>query len=222
MSAVRSPYLRSEVCSNVKFDHGMDHVFSERNKTRHLELRKELAAGYHGKENLHLEAGVDGMVATLAALIEPKADMLGSFQVGATWPEQARGGDRGNSANLTPYPNSMAGSDTTVTALRSTLLLIITSLVVYTKLQQELRTAHSNANALSPRRIISDSDSVSLTPLYLQACIRIQPPSFAMLQKQAAPRGDIPLDGRFIPGGTRVGLCVLGIVHSTAVFGDDA
>ena len=45
MSSVRSPYRRSEIYSNVKFDFDMDHVFSERDEGRHQELRRKLAAG---------------------------------------------------------------------------------------------------------------------------------------------------------------------------------
>jgi regulator of protease activity HflC (stomatin/prohibitin superfamily) len=48
MSSVRSPYGRSEIYSNVKFDYEMDHVFSERNEKRHLELRRKLASGVSG------------------------------------------------------------------------------------------------------------------------------------------------------------------------------
>ena len=45
MSSVRSPYRRSEIYSNVKFDFEVDHVFSERDENRHQSLRKKLSAG---------------------------------------------------------------------------------------------------------------------------------------------------------------------------------
>ena len=45
MSAVRSPYSKSETYSGTQFDPELNHVFSERDETRHLELRRKLTPG---------------------------------------------------------------------------------------------------------------------------------------------------------------------------------
>ncbi|KAM7188913.1 Cytochrome P450 [Rhypophila sp. PSN 637] len=328
MSSVRSPYGRSEIYSNVKFDFEMDHVFSERNEGRHQELRRKLAAGYSGKENTHLEAGIDGQIRVLLDLIDskylytesqrrtlefsrlaqfftldvitevafgqafgflsrdedingychvaeqalpifewlgvfgtlnrmirlpgirnltmprptdktgvgmmmgyakkvveerfdstkvPREDMLGSFE---------RHGLSKREAQTEATLQIMAGSDTTVTALRSTLLFIMTNPIIYAKVQQELDADYRNHpnDILTEQGVISDAATQRLT--YLRACIResirMLPPAFAMLQKQTPPEGDVLPDGRVIPGGTRVGTCVYGIVRSKAIYGEDA
>ncbi|KAH7213259.1 cytochrome P450 [Fusarium redolens] len=326
MSSVRSPYRRSEIYSNVKFDFEMDHVFSERDENRHQSLRRKLSAGYSGKENTHLEAGIDGQIRILVDLIDskylstqsskrtlefsrlaqfftldvitevafgqafgflsrdedingychvaeqalpvfewlgvfgtlnkmirlpgirnltmprptdktgvgmmmgyakkivserfdstkvPRDDMLGSFE---------RHGLSSREAETEATLQIMAGSDTTVTALRSTLLFIMTNPVIYAKVQKELEAAYQDQDILTAQGIICDAATQKLT--YLLACIResirMLPPAFAMLQKQTPPEGDLLPDGRFIPGGTRVGTCVYGIVRSKAIFGEDA
>lgn len=115
----------------------------------------------------------------------------------------------------------MAGSDTTVTALRATMFFIITHPKVYQRLQGELDSA--DCSGAFTNGVISDASTLKLT--YLQACIReslrVLPPAFPMLQKIVPPAGDI-LDGRFVPGGTRVGTCIWGIVRSRDIFGEDA
>ena len=115
----------------------------------------------------------------------------------------------------------MAGSDITITALRATTLFIITHLKVYESIQVELNSAVRDDDFDRP--VISDAQSLKLT--YLQACIReslrIMPPAFAMLPKEVPSVGDV-LDGQFVPGGTRIGTCVWGIVRSRRIFGEDA
>jgi hypothetical protein len=45
MSAVRSPYTRSDWYDGTSFNHKLDHVFSERNEARHNDLRAKLTSG---------------------------------------------------------------------------------------------------------------------------------------------------------------------------------
>ena len=117
----------------------------------------------------------------------------------------------------------MAGSDTTVTALRATLLFIITNPKVYHKVQDELDRNAAAHGSVDESVIVSDTQTGNL--VYLRACIResirVMPPAFAMLQKQVPLEGDT-IDGRFVPGGTRIGTCVYGIVRSKEIFGEDA
>ena len=49
MSAVRSPYSKSETYSGTQFDPELNHVFSERDEMRHGELRKKLGPGVSGR-----------------------------------------------------------------------------------------------------------------------------------------------------------------------------
>lgn len=47
------------------------------------------------------------------------------------------------------------------------------------------------------------------------------PPVWGTFQKVAPPEGDY-IDGKYIPGGTRVAICVYGILRSKKIFGQDA
>lgn len=45
MSAVRSPYTKSDFYSGTQFDLEVNHIFSETNESRHLDLRHKLSSG---------------------------------------------------------------------------------------------------------------------------------------------------------------------------------
>lgn len=45
ISAVRSPYTRSDWYNATAFSHSLNHVFCERNEERHVELRNKLVPG---------------------------------------------------------------------------------------------------------------------------------------------------------------------------------
>ncbi|KAJ4175219.1 hypothetical protein NW754_005639 [Fusarium falciforme] len=111
----------------------------------------------------------------------------------------------------------IAGSDTTATAIRSTMLHIITSPRVYHKLRTEIsKTTYSEP-------IIPDSIGRDLP--YLQAVIkeglRIFPPVAGLMSKEVPPQGDT-WKGQFIPGGTSVGYCAWGIFRREDIWGSDA
>ncbi|KAE9376647.1 cytochrome P450 [Stipitochalara longipes BDJ] len=69
MLAARSPYLRSDWYTGMKFDPSRDNITSERNEKRHTELRAKLALGYSGKEVPHLEAQIDENIANFIVLL---------------------------------------------------------------------------------------------------------------------------------------------------------
>lgn len=111
----------------------------------------------------------------------------------------------------------MAGTDTTATAIRATLLHLITNPRVYNKLRAEF-----DANPWDTP-VISDAHARTLP--YLQAVVkeglRIFPPVAALMTKVAPPQGDTFKDIH-IPGGTRIGYCGWGIMRDRDTFGDDA
>ena len=115
----------------------------------------------------------------------------------------------------------MAGSDTTVTALRATVLYITTNPLVYSRLKHELDTACTKSALTLP--VVQDAEARELP--YLLACIReslrLWPPSFGLMQKIVPPEGD-EIDGKFVPGGTRIGHCTWGVLRNKKVFGEDA
>ncbi|OCK80485.1 cytochrome P450 [Lepidopterella palustris CBS 459.81] len=119
----------------------------------------------------------------------------------------------------------LAGSDTSATTIRATMLYLISHPRVYRKLQAEIDAAVKGGKASSP--VIKASEAVELP--YLQAVIkegmRIWPAVTGLLTKVVPPEGDtVVIDGKqmYLPGGTNIGYCAWGIHHNKDVFGDDA
>ena len=114
--------------------------------------------------------------------------------------------------------NRVAGSDTTATSMRATLLSIISNPPVYARLQREIDDAIARGAISSP---ILQDEAVQLP--YLQACIkeglRRFPPITQLRERMAPPEGDT-YKGRHIPPGTFIGLNAWGLQLSP-VFGDD-
>ena len=112
---------------------------------------------------------------------------------------------------------SIAGSDTTATAIRATILHIITNPRVNERLLEEIRDASITTDVIS--------DAEARTMPYLQAVIkeglRIWPPVAGLQSKEAPPQGDT-WKGVFIPGGTRIGYCAWGIYRDEELWGKDA
>lgn len=96
-----------------------------------------------------------------------------------------------------------AGSDTTATAIRATMLHLITSPRVMRKLLAEIDAAVADGRISD---LITNNEARKLP--YLQACVkeglRIHPPFTGLLMKEVPPEGDT-IHGRFVPGGTKIG-----------------
>ncbi|KAI9763730.1 MAG: hypothetical protein M1840_009127 [Geoglossum simile] len=88
----------------------------------------------------------------------------------------------------------VAGAKTTATAIRTAFLYIITQPKAYATLQSETDDAIHENRISNPIR-----DSEAHVP----------------------PGGDVP-DGKFVPGGTSIGVYARGIQRSKSLFGDDA
>jgi len=119
----------------------------------------------------------------------------------------------------------LAGADTTATAIRATMLHVMTHPIVYEKLQAEIDQAVKNGRISTP--IIRETEAHELK--YLQAVIReglrVWPPVTGLLSKVVPESGDeVEIDGKnmFIPGGTKIGWCVWGITMNKEIFGEDA
>ncbi|KAL8708613.1 MAG: hypothetical protein Q9220_006549 [cf. Caloplaca sp. 1 TL-2023] len=323
MSAIRSPYTKSEWYSGTQFDRGMNHVFSERDEARHRDLRNRMSSGYSGNENPYLEESVDDRLEDFTNLVRAKytstervlkrvdfgriaqyltLDIITDMAFGEpagflsedgdqfeyleimsqalprfewvsclTWlnrllrnpiisrlvmpsPADKKGvghlmgiakemvarrfgsgrevkedmlgsyiahGLSQREAETEAVLNIMAGSDTTVTALRSIVLFIISNPTVYKKLQAELDTAANKY--LLTGHFVRDSEARDLP--YMQACIkeglRVFPPTVGLMQKTTPEEGD-SFNGMRIPGGTKIGYCAWGLHRSKEIFGEDA
>ncbi|KAJ2998449.1 hypothetical protein NUW58_g314 [Xylaria curta] len=146
----------------------------------------------------------------LSANEAQKRDMLGSFMKRGLTPDQAE---------MEISISLVAGSDTTATAIRATLLAIISTPTVYQRLVREITTAERAGRISSP---IRNTEAQSLP--YLQAVIceglRRFPPITQLREREAPPDGMELPDGRRIPGGTFVGLNAWG-TQLHPIFGDD-
>ncbi|KAE9975775.1 hypothetical protein BLS_002409 [Venturia inaequalis] len=136
-----------------------------------------------------------------------KNDMLGSFI--------SHGLDR-EQCEQEAVLQVVAGTDTTVTSLRTITMYIITHPQVYRKLQDEI----DKAQLTFP--ILTDKEAKNLP--YLQACIaeglRIFPPVTGLFCKRVPPEGDT-IHGKFIPGGTEIAYGAWNFYKDAAIFGND-
>jgi hypothetical protein len=111
---------------------------------------------------------------------------------------------------------SLAGSDTTASAIRATMLHLVTNPPVLSKLLAEL----AGASISDP---IKDVEARNLP--YLQAVIkeglRIHPPVTGLMSKDV-PMGGDTINGYFVPAGTKIGYCAYGLFWDTNLWGDDA
>jgi cytochrome P450 len=98
---------------------------------------------------------------------------------------------------------SVAGSDTTATAIRVFLFHVLSNASVHGKLQAEIDQGIRSGLISNP---IKQSEAKKMP--FLQACIqetfRICPPAVGMAAKIVPPKGD-NIHGYFVPGGTWIG-----------------
>lgn len=114
----------------------------------------------------------------------------------------------------------IAGADTSASAIKTTVQLIVSRPKVYATFKGEIDAAAREGRISSP---VTHEEATKLP--YLQAVIweslRICPPFLGLIMKEVGPDGDT-VDGKFIPAGTRVGHNTWPVAHDKAVFGDDA
>ena len=103
--------------------------------------------------------------------------------------------------------------------IRSTMLYLAASPLIYLRLQSEIDTAISSGRASTP---IAYNEAKALT--YLQAVIyegiRIHPPNFSLTSKRVPSEGDT-LHGQFVPGGTEIAQNSWSLLRNEGIFGKD-
>jgi cytochrome P450 len=139
-----------------------------------------------------------------------KRDMLGSFVAHGLSKEDARGES---------VVQIIAGSDTSATAIRSTMLFIMTNPQVYARFQSEIDQRVAAGQISSP---ITDAEAKAFP--YLQAVIReglrMWPPATGLLPKVSDV--DEVVCGVRIPAGTNVAWAPFSVMRNQEVFGKDA
>ena len=113
--------------------------------------------------------------------------------------------------------NSVAGSDTTATTLRVTMLFVITNYHIYKTLQAEIDATPVNGTIIS-------NDQADALPYYhavIKEGARMYPPAVGLMSKKTPPEGDT-INGVFVPGGIDIGQCAWGVQRSKKVYGEDS
>ncbi|KAF4632702.1 hypothetical protein G7Y89_g5424 [Cudoniella acicularis] len=140
---------------------------------------------------------------------KPRMDMLGSF---------IRHGLIQAEAESETLVQILGGSDTTATAIRSTILHILTAPRVHQTLLHEI--THPPVPLSTP---IRDSEARCLP--YLQAVIkeglRIFPPVGGLMAKEVPAEGDT-YHGLYLPPRTKIGWCGWGVCRDESIFGKDS
>lgn len=161
---------------------------------------------------------VDERVANLKT--DERSDMLASW-VRHGVPE----GDQLKSEALQAV---LAGSDTTATAIRSTLLLLMTNPRVLHKLQAEIDQAVIDGIVpASSEEAIITTRQVSQLPYLGAVCregLRVLPPLTGAFARDVGPGGDeVEINGKkvFLPAGTSIAISAAALHRRKDVFGDD-
>ncbi|KJX95183.1 cytochrome p450 like protein [Zymoseptoria brevis] len=137
---------------------------------------------------------------------EQKRDLLGHFVAKGLSQTQCE---------VEAFLQIAAGSDSTTTVLRSTLFLLASHPVAYSKLRAAVDAA------VTSRPVIKYTEALRLP--YLQACIwegaRLYPPLFGLKSKTSPPDGET-IQGVYYPPGTEVAICDDGVMRNEEVFGE--
>ncbi|KAK8083742.1 Fumagillin dodecapentaenoate synthase [Apiospora saccharicola] len=142
---------------------------------------------------------------------KPQKDMLGAFKAhGLTQRECETEG----------LFMVIAGSDTTASVVRSTMLHLLSSPRIYHKLKQTIRQAVEEGRASSPIQL-DEAKRISYLQAVVYEGLRIRAPAPGLYPKTVPAGGDW-LHGQFLPAGTAVGMNAAALTRSRALFGDDS
>ncbi|GKT61749.1 pisatin demethylase [Colletotrichum tofieldiae] len=148
-------------------------------------------------------------------------DMLGSFVTRGLSQAEAESEILMQLSTIVSFlkMQSLAGSDTTATAIRATILHIITNPQVTATLRAEIDSANLS------RPVVSDAEAREMP--YLQAVIkeglRIFPPVVGQMSKEVSNGGaGDTYKGVHLPEGTRIGYCAWGIFRRPEIWGPDS
>ncbi|KAL6232017.1 hypothetical protein BDW75DRAFT_29334 [Aspergillus navahoensis] len=171
--------------------------------------------------------GFGKMIATCFRLVDERAasatdqrsDMLASF---------IRHGLSGDELRSEALEQIIAGSDTTASAIRGTLLHLMTNPRVYAKLRKEIDDAVRRGHVPATGRGLITAAQAKQLP-YLQAVIRealrVWPPVANIFPRDVPKDGDtVVVDGEtvFLPGGVCIGYSAYSMHRSEKIYGKDA
>ncbi|KAJ0329118.1 hypothetical protein COL5a_004348 [Colletotrichum fioriniae] len=224
MNAARSTYGRSSWYDTTKLNPHEDSLFSLRDTGAHDRLKAKCAAGYAGKENLALEDGINSQVAGFVDLIRRKY---------VTTDDDVRPMDLGKTAQyftLDVITRVAYGKEFGYLATDSDVHDYISTTEAAIPLLQLCSEVPWLASFMFSKPVLGavgpkHTDKSGLGKLMGQAIIyeglRMCAPFTGLCAKEVPAGGDT-IDGRFIPGGTRIAQNVWGTLRRVDVFGKDA
>ncbi|KAK8877454.1 hypothetical protein PGQ11_002400 [Apiospora arundinis] len=115
----------------------------------------------------------------------------------------------------------VAGSDTSASAIRITMLYIMSCPRVYQKLKAEIRAAIREGRVSSPVITVAEAKQLPYLQAVIYEGLRMRPVTTGQQAKEVPAGGDT-IDGRFVPGGTSIAINFAAILRSTSLFGEDA
>ncbi|KAK4199548.1 putative cytochrome P450 E-class, group I [Triangularia verruculosa] len=114
----------------------------------------------------------------------------------------------------------LAGTDTTASTIRSSLLYLMLSPHAYARFKKEIKEAVEQRKVSSP---ITNEESLTLpyTQAVMWEAFRIGS-ALTFGHYKVVPRGGDTIHGLYLPEGTNIGHNTIALTHKKAIFGEDA
>ncbi|KAJ0304863.1 hypothetical protein COL516b_005640 [Colletotrichum fioriniae] len=244
MNAARSTYGRSSWYDTTKLNPHEDSLFSLRDTGAHDRLKAKCAAGYAGKENLALEDGINSQVAGFVDLIRRKYvttdDDVRPMDLGKTAQyftldvitRVAYGKEFGYLATDSDVHDYISTTEAAIPLLQLCSEVPWLASFMFSKpVLGAVGPKHTDKSGLGKlmgvakevvgRRFGTDAKEEPDMLAIIYEGLRMCAPFTGLCAKEVPAGGDT-IDGRFIPGGTRIAQNVWGTLRRVDVFGKDA
>ncbi|KAJ0318960.1 hypothetical protein COL5a_010451 [Colletotrichum fioriniae] len=222
INAVRSDYGKDSWYFSSRFNPYQETMFTTLDKGEHDRMKAKTAAAYAGREVDLLEPSVDVQVVSLVSLLRER---IAEKYVGERFKSTSKpqkdmlNGMTQKECEAEGLFALVAGSDTTASVIRVTMLHLMCNPRIYHKFKAVIRDAV--ASGVSTPITFDQASKIPFLRALIYEGIRIRAPATGLYPKTVPPQGDT-VDGKFIPGGTAIGMNAPGLLKSSALFGPDA
>lgn len=115
----------------------------------------------------------------------------------------------------------VAGSETTASVIRVTILHIISAPMVYNHLKQEIKEALNDGRVTHQPIRIEEAKRLPYLQAVIYEGLRMRAPAPGLYAK-VVPTGGDTICGKFVPEGTAIGMNTSAMLADTTLFGEDA
>ncbi|PSR75283.1 cytochrome P450 [Coniella lustricola] len=112
----------------------------------------------------------------------------------------------------------VAGSETSASVIRMTLLCLLTNPAAYRRLQETVRETLKRGDVSEPISF-AQAKAIPYVKAVVYEGMRMRPGTQGTFPKIVPPQGETVQGGVFLPGGTRVGMNVPAVLRNEQVFG---